>query len=317
INKARKAKNARVYVIGAATKNRAGKVLSPITKLIHAGVVALSDDGAPIENDILMHELLLISKKYNLPIINHCEVRALSRNGVINEGKVSKKLGLKGIPDIAESIMVLRDLMLQKEVQGILHFAHISTKKSVEVLRWAKKQGIKFSAETCPHYFTLTEEHCLKLDPNYKVSPPLRTKADIEAIKEALADGIINIIATDHAPWHSRYKNVRWEKARSGMIGFETAFSLGYEELVLKKYLSLENYIACLTQNPRMVLGRSLMLNAEDEALITIFDLSVTWKYTEKKIFSRSSNTPFLGRTFRGKITKVIIGDYLFTFPEG
>ncbi|MEO0071935.1 MAG: dihydroorotase [candidate division WOR-3 bacterium] len=314
ITKARRTENARVYVIASATKNREGKVLSPVKSLIRAGAVALSDDGAPIEDDRLMYKLLLLSKEYRLPIINHCEVRALSRNGTINDGKISKKLGLKGIPDIAESIMVLRDLILQTHTGGILHIAHVSTKKSVEVLRWAKAQGIRFTAETCPHYFTLTENYCAGLDPNYKVSPPLRTKADVEAIKEALADGIIEVIATDHAPWHRRYKQSGWQKARPGMIGLETAFSLGYEQLVLKKYLSLEKFIACLTQNPRRILARSLTLEAGDDALITIFDLSIDWIYEKDLIFSRSSNTPFLGRSFKGKITKVIVNNYLFIF---
>jgi dihydroorotase len=314
INQGKKADNAKLLVIGAATKNRAGKELVSVEELRKAGVVALSDDGLPIGNDKLMYELLLLSREFNLPIINHCEVLALSKGGVINDGKIARKLGLPGIPDIAESIMVLRDIVLQERTQGILHLAHISTEKSVKIIRWAKKQGIRVSCETTPHYFTLTEEHCRHLDPYYKVSPPLRSKRDVEAIKEGLVDGTIDIIATDHAPWHMRYKKVPWIKARPGIIGFETAFSLGYEELVLKKYLSLENYIACLTQKPRKLIGRSLLVKEGDLALITIFDLAQNWLYREDRIFSRSVNSPFINKELKGKVTKVIIENKLFIF---
>ncbi|MEO0083024.1 MAG: dihydroorotase [candidate division WOR-3 bacterium] len=313
-SQAKKANNANVLVISCATKKRQGKALVNINEMLRAGVVAFSDDGSPIVDSKLMTEILQKSKKYNFLVINHCEVLTLSHNGVLNEGKISKKLNLKGIPDIAESIMVLRDVLLADKTQGKLHIAHVSTKKSVEIIRWAKKQGINVTAETCPHYFTLTEDDCLSLNTNYKVSPPLRTKKDVEAIKEGLADGTIDAIATDHAPWHKSKKQVKWEKAKSGMIGFETAFSLGYQELVLKKYLTLEKYIACLTTRPAEI------LNLKDTgkiaqgipAAITIFDLSKDWTFNIENIVSKSKNSPFIGRKLKGKVELVILTNKIF-----
>ena len=324
---ARQAGNAEMFVIGCATKGRAGKEIANIDKMVSAGIVAVSDDGSPISDYRLMQKILEQCSGFNIPTINHCEVLELSKSGVMNDGKISKKLGLKGIPDIAESIMVLRDIALADYTKGRVHIAHVSTKKSVDLIRWAKKQGIRVTAETCPHYFTLTENDCLRLNTNYKVSPPLRTKPDVEAIKQGLADGTIDTIATDHAPWHrskkqigpyshrgteftenpESYKNLslcsltlrgkNWEKAKSGMIGFETAFSLGYEELVLKKYLTLEKYIACLTTKPAQILNLkdSATIAEGITATITIFDSNKTWTLSEENILSKSKNSPFIG----------------------
>lgn len=314
-NRANKADNARVLVIGCATKNRAGMKIAELNKMVLTGIVAISDDGSSIFNAKLMQKLLKYFKTLNVLVIDHCELVGLSKAGVINEGVVSKKLGLKGIPDISESIMVFRDILLTEQTESRIHIAHVSTRESVELIHWAKKQGIRVTAETCPHYFTLTEQDCLSLNTNFKVSPPLRTKADVEAIKEGLADGMIDIIATDHAPWHSSKKEVSWEKAKSGMIGFETAFSLGYEELVLKKYLNLEKYIACLTTKPAQILNRkdSGKIVQGFPAAITIFDLNKTWTLSEKNILSKSKNSPFIGRKLRGKVAKVLLYNKIFS----
>ncbi len=314
-SKSKKADNALVLVIGCATKQRAGKEITDIDAMVSAGIVAVSDDGSPISNPELMKRILEYCKAYNMPVINHCEVLELSKSGMINEGEVSRKLGLKGIPDISESIMVLRDIVLAECAKSRVHIAHVSTKKSVDLIRWAKKQGIKVTAETCSHYFALTETDCLKLNTNYKVSPPLRTKKDAEAIKEGLVDGTIDAIATDHAPWHRSNKEVSWEKAKSGMIGFETAFSLGYQELVLKKYMSLEKYIACLTSKPAQILNLkdSGKIAEGVPAAITIFNTNKVWTPTIKNIISKSKNSPFIGRTLKGKVEKVILKSKIFS----
>jgi dihydroorotase len=260
-----------------------------------------------------MRDALIYCQKFDIPVINHCEILALSQNGVIHQGKVSKELGLTGIPDSAESIMVLRDILLAEQTGGWVHIAHVSTKKSVEIIRWAKRRGIRVTAETCPHYFTLTDKDCLSLNTNYKVSPPLRTKADIEAIKQGLADSMIDAIATDHAPWHTSFKNKTWPNARSVMIGFETAFSLGYQELVLKKYLGLEKYLACLTTKPAQILKQSAEIKKESPAVLTIFNLNKTWIQTHRSIISKSKNSPFINKKLKGKITRVIVKDKIFT----
>lgn len=311
-DQAEQANNAKVLVIGAVSKNRQGKRLVDLEKMVAAGIVAISDDGSPISNSEIMRDALLLCKKFNIPVINHCEILALSKNGVINQGKVSKKLGLKGIPDTAESIMVLRDILLAEQTNGWVHIAHVSCKKSVDLIRWAKKRDVKITAETCPHYFTLTDQGCLNLNTNYKVSPPLRTKADVQAIKQGLADGTIDAIATDHAPWENSYKQKSWEKAKSGMIGFETAFSLGYQELVLKKYLSLEKYLACLVTNPAQIIHQSSEIKVGNKVSLTIFNLTENWTLRPTDIISKSKNSPFIGKRLIGKIKKVILNNTIF-----
>jgi dihydroorotase len=344
-NQSNKADNARVLVIGCATKNRAGRKIAGINAMVRAGIVAVSDDGSPIADSQLMQKLLEHCKILKIPVINHCEVLKLSKAGVMNQGKISKRLGLAGVPDNAESIMVLRDIILAEYTKSRVHIAHVSTKKSVDIIRWAKKRGVKVTAETCPHYFTLTEKDCLELDTNFKASPSLRTIADVEAIKEGLADGTIDAIATDHAPWHISKKNplkprdstrltqnkenksvkicenlwlkniCNWERAKSGMIGFETAFSLGYQELVLKKYLTLEKYIACLTTNPVQILNLkdTGKIAVDMPAAITIFDLSKDWMLNIENIISKSKNSPFIDRKLKGIVEKVIVQDRIFS----
>lgn len=314
LNKAEQADNAEVAIIGCATKARAGKEVADIDKMVRVGIIAVSDDGSPISDALLMQKILIDCQKFNIPVINHCEVLSLSKFGMMNEGKISRKLGLKGIPDVSESIMVLRDIILAECTNSRVHIAHVSTKKSVDLIRWAKQKEIKVTAETCPHYFTLTDNDCARLNTNYKVSPPLKTKTDTEAIKEGLADGTIDVIATDHAPWHISGKQVKWERAKLGMIGFETAFSLGYEELVLKKYLSLEKYIACLTTGPAQALNLENSGKIEEgvPAQITIFDLNKCWVLSKDNIISKSKNSPFIGGKLKGKVEAVILKDKIF-----
>ncbi len=314
LEKSRRVNQAEVLVICCATKARAGKEIADIKNMVKAGIVAVSDDGSPITDTKIMYHLLLLSKKLNIPIINHCELISAyffphRKNYSFNHTRIS---------DVSESLMILRDIILADYTQGRVHFAHISTRNSVDLIRWAKKRGIPITAETCPHYFALTEKDRLDFDTNYKVSPPLRTKTDVEAIKHGLADGTIDAIATDHAPWHLSKKQVGWDKAKSGMIGLETAFSIGYQELVLKKYLTLEQYIACLSINPAKILGLKTpeKITEGTPAELTIFDLNKIWIPTQDNILSRSKNSPFLGRRLKGKIEVVILKNRIFDFRD-
>lgn len=306
---------AEVLPIGAATKGRKGEEIAEIGSLAQAGVVAISDDGDPIANPSLFRSVLEYAKIFDLPVISHCELKTLSANGVMNEGITATKLGLRGIPDIAEAAMVFDHILLADYTKSRLHIAHISTKKSVAALRWAKEQGILVTAETCPHYFTLTEAECSNFDPNTKVNPPLRTETDVEAIKEALAEGLINVIATDHAPHLASEKEVEFDLAPFGMIGLETAFALGYEALVLKKYLTLVDYIAKLTVEPAKVLKlKPPKIAPGERANLVIFDPKIKWSYQKDKICSKSQNSPFIGKEMTGKILQVVLGNRVFEF---
>ncbi|MEO0091860.1 MAG: dihydroorotase [candidate division WOR-3 bacterium] len=310
LEKSRRVNQAEVLVIGCATKERAGKEIVDIKSMVKTGIVAVSDDGSPISDAKIMYRLLLACKDFGIPVINHCEII----NPLMNQQTLYPKSGF----DASESLMVLRDIILADYAKAHIHIAHVSTKKSVELIRWAKKTGVKITAETCPHYFTLTKKDCNGVNTNYKVSPPLRAEDDVEAIKHGLADGTIDVIASDHAPWHISKKQVRWQKAKSGMIGFETAFSLGYQELVLKKYLSLENYIACLTTKPAKILGLNISdkISEGTSVSITIFDLSKEWIFSQGNILSKSKNSPFIGKKLKGKIDMVILKDRMFDFTN-
>jgi len=304
-----------VLPIGAATKGRRGEEISEIGNLVNAGIVAVSDDGNPISNPFVMRRVLEYSKIFNQLVISHCEVKTLSANGVMNEGIVSTRLGLRGIPDIAESAMVYEHILLADYTKSQLHVAHVSTKKSVEIIRWAKQQGIDITCETCPHYFSLTDEACSTFDTNYKVNPPLRTKTDVEAIKEALADGTIDALATDHAPHLASEKEVEFDLAPFGMIGLETAFSLGYEELVMKRYLGLIDYIAKLTVEPARILKlEPPLITIGKPANLVILDTKIKWIYPKESIHSKAQNSPFIGKELKGKVLSVVMGEQLFEF---
>ncbi|MEO0092859.1 MAG: dihydroorotase [candidate division WOR-3 bacterium] len=306
---------ATVLPIGAATKGRKGEEIAEIGTLVQAGVVAISDDGDPITNSGVMRRVLEYSKVFDIPVISHCEVKNLSSDGVINEGVVATKLGLRGIPDIAEAAMVFEHILLANYTKSRLHIAHISTKKSVEIIQWAKEKGIEVSCETCPQYFTLNENACVGFDTNFKVNPPLRTETDVEAIKVGLATGIIDAIATDHAPHLASEKEVEFDLAPFGMIGLETAFSLGLEELVLKKYLSLEDYIAKLTIEPAKILKlKPPTIAIGEKADLVIFDSKAKWVYKKELIKSKSQNSPFIDKELTGKIFWVIKGSRIFEF---
>lgn len=298
-------KECKVLPIGATTKGRKGEQLSDIGDIVRAGCVAISDDGDPVESAEIMRYALEYSKMFNIPVISHSEDKSLSLNGVINEGIMSLKLGMKGIPRIAEEIMVARDIQLAEYLDARVHIAHISTKGSVELVRNAKKRGVKVTAEATPHHFSLTEDSLDSFDTNYKVNPPLRTKEDVKAIKQGLKDNTISVIASDHAPHAYFEKELEFTNAPFGITGFETAISLSIQKLIEPKILSWRQLIEKFTVGPKEVLDiKAGTLSKGEDADITIIDPNKEWQF--KKTFSKSSNSPFLGKKLKGKVVYTI-----------
>lgn len=314
VNESERWQQARVLPIGAATKGRLGAELAEFGAMKNAGAIAVSDDGSPIANPEIMRRVLEYAKTFDLVVINHCEEKAMTRDGVMNEGAVSARLGLPGMPACAEEMMVARDILLAQFTASRVHIAHVSTRGSVELIRRAKAQGIPVTCETCPHYFTLTDAQVAGYDSNFKMNPPLRTEADRTAIKEGLCDGTIDAIATDHAPHLASEKEVEFSKAGFGIIGFETAFSLGIEELVEPGYLTLAQYVAKLSAAPAQIIGLPSRIHEGEQADLVVFDPALEWDYTAEAVFSKSRNSPFLGRRLTGKVLLAIIGNRTFQF---
>jgi len=298
-----------VLPIAAISKDRKGKDLSPMGRLKAAGAVAFSDDGDWIANSSLMRRALEYLKSFNLVLISHCEDRNLSGNGVVNEGYFSTITGLEGIPREAEEVALFRDLALARMSGSSLHVAHVSTARSVKLIREAKQVGVKVTAEVTPHHFTLTEKEVTSFDTNTKVNPPFRGGEDIEALKEGLIDAAIDVIATDHAPHTIEEKEKNYADAPFGIIGLETALGLVIKELVEKRILSLMEAIAKLTINPARILGIDRGRIKEGvKANITIFDPGKVWLVKEEELASKSRNSPFIGWELPGKIEWTIVG---------
>jgi dihydroorotase len=323
IRRAAEAGFARAHPVGCCTKDRQGEELAEIGSMVEAGAVAFSDDGSPVADPQVMRRVLEYCKAFDVPVISHCEVRELVE-GIANEGKVSTRLGLRSGPDVAESAQAARDILLAEFTRARIHIAHVSAKATVNVIRWAKERGVQVTAETCPHYFTLTEDALAEstatalvgqYDTNFKVNPPLRTEADRQAVITGLADGTIDLIATDHAPHLKGEKEAEFDAAPPGIIGFQTAFSLGYEKLVLTKALPLADYIARLTVVPRRILSLpAAKVAAGCEAELVVLDLKTAWTFGPDQVLSLSRNSPFLGRTMRGRVLATLLGDRLFRF---
>lgn len=282
-----------VYPIGAITKGQKGEELAEMGNMHSAGCVAFSDDGRPVMNSLIMRRALEYSKAFNMPVISHPEDINLSEGGVMNEGIESNRLGLKGIPDEAEEIMIARDIMLAGLTGGRLHIAHVSTRRGVELIRRAKEEGLNVSAETCPHYFSLTEAAVSDYNTDAKVNPPLRTEEDINAIIEGLRDGTIDVIATDHAPHHRDEKLQEFDKAPSGISGLETALSLSLK-LVHDGRLSLKELIKKLSFNPAKIVGIPKgTLRPGTKADILIVDIKREFRVEAERFLSLGKNTPF------------------------
>ncbi|MBI4283439.1 MAG: dihydroorotase [Chloroflexi bacterium] len=299
----------RVLPIGCISKGRKGEVLAPMPELASAGVVGFSDDGAPVLNSGLMRRALDGSRVLGLPVIDHCEDTALSDGGVMNEGIVSTRLGLPGIPATAEETMVARDLALAKLTGGWLHIAHVSTAGSVDLIRHAKEAGIRVTAEVTPHHLTLTEDKVIGYDSNAKVNPPLRTRKDIQALIQGLKDNVIDIIATDHAPHTEADKRGEFTLAPFGISGLEIALG-SLMSLVHDGKLTLEILISKLTDEPARIIGDSsgklgtLAIGALAE--VTIFDPNLDWKVDTGTFASKGKNTPLAGSRLKGRVMATI-----------
>jgi len=299
----------RVLPIGCVTKGRKGEELAELSELKSAGVVGYSDDGSPVSTSRLMRQALEYSLALDLPIIDHCEDTSLSRGGSMNEGVISAKLGLKGIPVQAEEIIVARDLALAQLTRGWLHIAHTSTEGSVELIRQAKAKGIRVTAEVTPHHLTLTEEEVTGYNVNAKVNPPLRTRQDNEALIQGLKEDVIDIIATDHAPWTEDEKNCEFALAPCGISGFETALG-SLMSLVHSGQLTLTTLIAKLTCEPARIIGSkygqlgTLAIGAQAD--VTIFHPDMEWVVATKNFASKGKNTPLAGSTLNSKVMATI-----------
>lgn len=299
----------RVYPIGAITKGREGVELTEFHDLKEAGVKALSDDGSGIMKADVMRRALEYSLAVDLPLICHCEDSDLAGNGVMNEGYWSIVLGLPGIPALAEELMIARDIELAKLTNGSVHIAHISTKGAVQLVREAKEKGIKVTAEVAPHHLVLTDEAVQGYNTNTKVNPPLRSKEDIEALIKGLQDGVIDVIATDHAPHTIEEKNQEYVYAPFGLVGLETSLGIGVTYLVKTGHLSYEQLIEKMAVNPANILkipgGR---LNVGAVADITIIDYQKQWTVHSSQLISQGKNTPFDGWELTGKAVTTIVG---------
>jgi dihydroorotase len=295
-----------VYPVAAITTGQNGEMLTELEALIKAGCIAFSDDGMPVMDSLIMRRALEYSKIFGVPIISHCEDLKLSQGGVMNEGLTSTMMGLTGIPRAAEEVMVARDLLLCELTGGRLHIAHVSTEGSVNMVRDAKARGINVTAETCPHYFSITEESVEGYDTNCKVNPPLRAERDVSAIKSGLKDGTIDVIATDHAPHHYDDKNREFDNAAFGISGIETAFAIGLR-LVHDKIIDIKELVAKMTNVPSGIMGLSkgTLQNGAD-ADITIVDTGSEITVNTDKFLSKGKNSPFNGWQLKGAVKKTI-----------
>jgi dihydroorotase len=298
-----------VYVVACVSKNREGKELAELGQLVEAGAVAFSDDGAPVYDAELMRRAFEYCLMFDKPILNHAEVRELTRGGVMHEGLASLILGLPGMPAAAEDVMTSRDVTLAETTGGRIHIMHVSTSGSIEIIRRAKKRSVRVTTEVCPHHFTLTDECLRSFDSNYKMSPPLRGKRDVEACIAGLVDGTIDVICTDHAP-HALEKKMReLDQAPFGILGLETALGLVVTQLIEPGHLSWPQAIEKMTINPAKVLGipkGTLAVGADAD--VTIIDPNVEWVVDPDSFRSKSRNTPFGGYRLRGRAETVIVG---------
>ncbi len=290
-----------VYPVAAITKNLEGKELTEIGDLYDIGIVGLSDDGNPIMNTELMRRAMEYSTMFDLPILDHCEDLSLNVDGQVNEGFYSTIKGLKGIPDISETVMVDRDVLLAKFTGARLHIQHVSTKKSLKMIEYAKAEGTKVTAEVTPHHFTLTEKEIVNYDTNFKVNPPLRTEEDRKALIQGLKKGTLDVIASDHAPHTQFDKEKEFNLAPFGMIGLETLVPLVFMKLIEPKYLSLIDAIRKITLNPAKILKLKYDGIRENSlADITVIDPNLEIIYKQEDILSKGKNSPFINKKLKG-----------------
>jgi dihydroorotase len=307
----------KVYPTGAITIGLKGQALAPIGSLKRAGVVAITDDGDCVQSNELMRRALEYAKMFDLPVMDHCQDQSMTHDAVMNEGVVSTRLGLRGWPNAAEDLIVSRNVILSGYTGAHIHLQHISSKQSVAIVRRAKAQGLRITAEGSPHHFALTDEALAGYDTNFKMNPPLRTEADRKAIVAGLRDGTLDCIATDHAPHTDHEKDREFDYAPNGIIGLETALAVSLEVLGVRSKFSLVQIVDLLTRRPAGVLGlKAGTLAAGSAADICLFDPAETWRYDAKAGFSRSSNSPWHGQTMTGRVKATIV-DGRVVFADG
>ena len=307
INKADKAGYARVFPAVSITKGLEGKELTEMIELKAHGAVVATDDGKPVKDPTIMKQALIYANMAGLPIISHSEDLSLVNNGVMNEGETSNSLGLRGITRASEEVSIAKEIIIAKTYDVPIHITHISTKGSVEIIRQAKKNGAKVTCDTAPHYFSLTDEECIGFNTNAKMNPPLREKEDVTAIIEGLKDGTIDAIATDHAPHHFDEKDVEFDNALNGIIGLETSFSVTCSYLYHKNTLKLTEIAKLMSENPCKILNiEPKKIEIGETANITICDLKKQWTPTKENTVSKGKNSPYLGKTLKGKVEIVI-----------
>ena len=310
-DRARRAGLARVYPIGALSKGLQGVALAEIGEMHEAGIVAVSDDGRPIVSGGLMRRALEYTSMFGIPVIVHEQDEEIAADGVMHDGAVAARLGLRGIPAAAEESMIARDIALLERTGGRLHIAHLSTAGAVALVRAAKARGLPVTAEVTPHHFTLTDQAVAGYDTDAKMNPPLRSARDVEAVRQGLADGTIDVIATDHAPHHADEKNVEFDAAANGIVGLETALPLALE-MAREAGLSADVLIAALSTNPARVLrvtGGTLGVGAVAD--VTVLDPQRTWVVQPERMRSKSRNTPFAGRTMTGQAVVTMVGGHV------
>jgi len=299
---------ARVYPVGAISKNSKGEGLAEFGEMKQAGIVAVTDDGMPVLDSQLMRRAMEYAKSHRLLVMSHSEEAALSRNGCMNEGLTATRLGLRGIPAAAESIMVFREAALAELTGAHVHIAHVSTKESLAVIGMAKSRGVRLTAETAPHYFTLTDEAVVGYDTHAKMNPPLRSEEDRQAIRAALADGTLDAIATDHAPHSVLEKNVEFNEAANGITGLETALSLSLA-LVREGVISEKRMVELMSVAPARILGVPGGSLAEGEvADITVIDPDAEFTFTAEESKSKGKNSPFIGWKLKGRAVMTLVG---------
>jgi dihydroorotase len=298
----------RVYPIGAISVGQEGKKLAEFGEMIGAGAVAVSDDGRPVMSAQLMRTALEYALTFGIPVIDHCEEMTLAEGGAMNEGIVSARLGLKGIPDEAEEIMVIRDILLARRTRGHVHLAHMSTKGSVELIEWGKDRGINVTAEVCPHHLSLTEDEVERYDTNAKMNPPLRTAEDVEALQQAVKDGTIDLIATDHAPHHYDEKEREFADAPNGIIGLETALSVVATWLVKPGIIDWPTLVDRMAVRPAKLFrlpGGTLARGSVGD--VTVIDPDREWVVDSSAFRTKGRNTPYEGRTLFGKTVCTLV----------
>jgi dihydroorotase len=309
LKQGRAAGAARVHPIGAISIGQKGERLAEFGEMVGAGAVAVSDDGKPVVSAQLMRTALEYARAFGIPVADHCEDPTLAAGGAMNEGLVSARLGLRGIPSEAEEIMAIRDILLARRTGGHVHLCHMSTKGSVELIRWGKERGIRVTAEACPHHLSLTEDAVEGYNTNAKMNPPLRTAADVEAVRDAVRDGTIDLLATDHAPHHDDEKQSAFADAPNGIIGLETALAVNVTWLVKPGIISLATLVDRMSCAPARVFGLpGGTLRRGAVADVTVFDPAREWVVDPARFLTKGRNTPYSGVTLAGRAYCTVVG---------